>query len=79
MPWIASDLLDRRMERRFPDVDHLETPMDFTIEGLRFVSTVLVLSALIGFFFTVGVWTFCKAFNWAPVNITINTTVHEDR
>ena len=53
-----------------------------TEEGLRFVGTVMVLGFMTGFSFTVGVWAFCKAFSWAPVNLTVTAIVgtpHEKR
>ncbi len=47
-------------------------------QGLRFVGTVIALSSMIGFFFTVGMWAFCKTFRWSPVNISVTTNVHSD-
>lgn len=49
-----------------------------TIEGLTFVWKILMLSGLIGFSGTLGMWCFCKAAKWAPVNITVNITKTDD-
>lgn len=49
------------------------------LEGLLFSAKLMLLLALIGFWFTAGMWCFCKIMGWAPINVTVNTTVHEDR
>lgn len=49
------------------------------MEGFQFIGKVMLLSGLVGFSFTVGMWDFCKIFGWAPVNITTNVTAYEDR
>jgi len=53
--------------------------MIVTMEGMLFLSKLLALSGLVGFFFTFGVWGFCKAVGWAPVNLTINNHIRDDQ
>lgn len=48
-----------------------------TMEGVLIVAKLLLLGVLFGFSFTVGVWAFCRASSWAPVNITVNNYQRE--
>lgn len=46
--------------------------MSLTFEGLTFVWKISLLSGVVGFCVTAGVWCFCKVAKWAPVDITVN-------
>lgn len=51
--------------------------MELTLTGMSFVAKFMMLAWLLGFWFACGLWVFCKAFRWAPVNITINQSADE--
>lgn len=52
--------------------------MDITWEGALFMWKLIALFGIAGFSFTAGMWCFCKGFGWAPVNLTVNSSVNCD-